>query len=133
MADAARTVIESERPGTWQTVGDRRVRLHTLPGSWAGSRAGTELRRTEKIVEELDSLLQPTREQRGDPLDIYLVDRIATDEPTNGAVDTSGTGRIVQVLQPDAPIEPIAWPVTRVLVARWFGAPAMAAGVVIDG
>src|SRR5690242_4958518 len=116
MAETTAATLESEEsPGTWQIQRDRRARIHTLPGSWAASQAATELRRTEKVIDELESLLQPEREQRGGPVEIYLIDRL-----TAGGLDapltTANPNQIVRVVQPDAPAEPIAWPVTRLLV-----------------
>ncbi len=130
MAQAISSDRIDDQPDTWETHGNRQIRVHALPGSWAASQVDAEARTADKVAAELESLLQPERARREEPLDIYLIDRITAGDT---ALEIDRAGRIVRILQPDAPAEPIAWPVTRALVARWFGETAAGAGVVVEG
>ena len=39
----------------------------------------------------------------------------------------------MRFVHPEAPCEPLAWPLTRELVARWFGERVAGSGAVVDG
>lgn len=120
-------------------VGDG-VTVHAAEGSFAGKRAAEELEQAERALRELEELLEP--EERGGTVDIYLVDPTA-DEPGEqlppdqvGQVvgdDAVGEEGIVRVVRPESVGDPIAVPVTRVAVGRWFGARAAGAGPVLLG
>lgn len=131
---------------TWQDHRGDRVTVHAPAASYAATRAPFELKAAEQIVAALERLLAPPSERRGDEIEIYLTDPVPVepgspsgDGTLNGAVshgatgETAGPAAILRVLQPEAPSEPIAWPLTRVLVSRWYGPDAGSAAVVVDG
>jgi hypothetical protein len=112
----------------WQTSVGKGVAVHAPEGSYPARRAAAELKEAERTVSALEELLSPPAERRG-PVDIYLADAIAADEPDGGRVDDA----LVRVVQPEAPGEPIAYPLTRTLVRRWFGPQAGSASLFVEG
>lgn len=130
MAQAISSDRIDDQPETWQTQRARRVHVHTLPGSWAASQAAAEAQWADKVVAALESLLGPDRSRHDEPLEIYLIDRVTAGDAAPVLADTS---RVVHIVQPDAPAEPLAWPITRALVARWFGVTAATPGPIVDG
>jgi ABC-type multidrug transport system fused ATPase/permease subunit len=114
---------------SWQTSAGRGVAVHAPEGSYPARRADGELREAERVVEALAELLSPPPDRRRDRVDVYLTDAIAADE---GQADVLGDA-IVCVIQPDAPAEPIAYPLTRTLVRRWFGPKAATASPFVEG
>jgi ABC-type multidrug transport system fused ATPase/permease subunit len=112
----------------WQTSVGKGVAVHAPEGSYPARRAAAELKEAERTVSALEELLSPPAERRG-PVDIYLADAVAADEPDGGRVDDA----IVRVVQPEAPGEPIAYPLTRTLVRRWFGPQAGSASLFVEG
>jgi ATP-binding cassette, subfamily B, bacterial len=128
----------------WRTFAGERVKVHALAGSYPARLGESELRHAERIVAELEKLLEPPRERRGGIVRIYLVDpagelptqrSTATDDRDGYGTlsNTVGDEAIVRVVQPETPSEPIAWPLTRMLIKRWFGPPAASAMVIVDG
>ncbi|MDQ2984854.1 MAG: ABC transporter transmembrane domain-containing protein [Actinomycetota bacterium] len=112
----------------WRIYEGDGVRVHAAEGSYASRRATADLHDAERVVKALEELLAPPAERRGGPVKIYLAD--AAGLATDGGVDQDA---IVRIIEPDAPVEPVARPLTRVLVRRWFGANPAAAAMVVVG
>jgi ABC-type multidrug transport system fused ATPase/permease subunit len=118
-------------PPIWRTYPGKRLTIHALEGSYAAKRASSELREAERVVAAFADILKPADEQAQNHIHIYLVDPIA--ETMVGSVIQAqhhtdqgqhGTARgdvIVRIIQPEAPGEPVAWPLARLLIPRWFG------------
>lgn len=132
----------------WQSASGRGFTLHAPAGSYAARHLDSELRQAQAIVSELVRILQPGDAVDPDPIEIYLVDPTldasileAPARPGNNGDSASEPYRepfasgstILKVVQPDAPGEPLAMPLTRVLIARWFGPYAASADVVVVG
>ncbi|MDQ2731742.1 MAG: hypothetical protein M3Y56_08800, partial [Armatimonadota bacterium] len=140
----------------WQTFPGKRVIVHAQGGSYASKQAPSELREAERAAAELEKLLQPGDRSRGAQVDIYLVDAIApvpaaiaardiqaSDSaknpirPVTDSLDESaqpmGENAIRRVVQPEANVEAITWPLTRVLIKQWFGPKAASAEVFVNG
>jgi ABC-type multidrug transport system fused ATPase/permease subunit len=121
---------------SWQTRSGKGVAVHAPEGSYPARRAAAELREAERAVGAIDELLAPAPGGGGEaPVDIYLTDAVVTDEQDADVAASFGADdeAIVRVVQPDAPGEPIAYPATRVLVRRWFGADAASASLFVNG
>src|SRR3712207_5099826 len=96
----------------WQTFSGESVTIHALPGSYPARLGASELRHAERIVTELEKILEPPREQRGGMVDIYLVEP-AGDLPIQRLTDaddrdsrntisnTVGNEALVCVIQPE--------------------------------
>src|SRR5215210_2237636 len=131
----SRSAISTAPPGSntpaWRTYSAKRIAVHAPDGSYAARRAATELREAERAVAALERLLEPGEDRSGARVDIYLADPVAMpagDSPVTGAPeDGAGIGlleggeAIVRTVQPEAPGEPLVYPLARLLVARWFG------------
>jgi ABC-type multidrug transport system fused ATPase/permease subunit len=85
------------------------------------------LRDADRAAAALERLLSPDREPDERRIEVYLVDRPLD---ADGPARTVTANAIVQVLDPEAAPESIVWPLTRLLVDRWFGA---ASDVVVEG
>jgi len=120
---------------SWQTRSGKGVAVHAPEGSYPARRAAAELREAERAVGAIDELLAPAPGGREVPVDIYLTDAVVTDEQDADVAASFGADdeAIVRVVQPDAPGEPIAYPATRVLVRRLFGADAASASLFVNG
>ncbi len=63
--------------------------------------------------------------------------KVKQTSPTAGLNDASllgvGPGAIVRVVQPEAPGEPVAWPITHLLASRWFDPGITSARFFLDG
>lgn len=122
----------------WRDNHGKLVTVHALSGSYADRRIQTELHDAEEVAEALVKLLEPPADRRGEPVDIYLTDPVTAapgvPPQPNGhdAVPASGTA-IIRIVQPEAPGEPVALPLTRTLIARWFGANAASSALFVDG
>ena len=126
----------------WRTFAGKRVTIHALTGSYAARRAPLKLREAESVVTALEDLLRPPTDKRRQPVDIYLTDPVA-DLPASlgGEQRTEVTDRqaardpnaLVSVMQPEASGEPLAGPLTRLLVARWIGPTALQATTFLIG
>lgn len=142
MADTLGGIAANEIEPTWREHRGERLSLFAPEGSYAMRRAEDELRAAERVSEALVDLLGPAAERdQSSPVTIYLTDPVgerglgAALDPEGGAGGPPGGEHeaIVRVTEPEAPGEPIAWPLTRLLVPRWFGPNAAAATVVVDG
>src|SRR5919197_2001430 len=119
-----RSVGDGRQALVWRTLRGRRIAVHTPQGSYASRRAPVELREAERIATCLADLLEPA----GQPpleLDIYLIDAV-------DAAPAHATA-IVRLVAPERPGEPIAYPLTRQLVERWYGPRALTAAPLVDG
>ena len=117
-------------PGTptevaWRSLSGKLVTIHAPEGSYAATRAPAELAEADAAVATLAELLQHDGAPDG-PVEIYLTDGAGL----AGDDDSVAGGRaLVRAIQPEAPGEPGAGPLTRRLGARWRGpgaAPALA-------
>jgi ABC-type multidrug transport system fused ATPase/permease subunit/pSer/pThr/pTyr-binding forkhead associated (FHA) protein len=127
---------------TWLATRGKGVVVHVPDGSYAASRAPGELREAERALAALKDLLRPADERKGDPIDVYVTDGFA-DLAADGSVPDSDGGRtsvgatgeraVVRIVQPEAPGEPVTWPVTRLAIARWFGSDAASADLLGTG
>ncbi|HMA33070.1 MAG TPA: ABC transporter transmembrane domain-containing protein [Chloroflexia bacterium] len=128
----------------WRTYAGKRVTVHAPAGSYAAQRAPATLREAEQVVEALEKLLAPPAARPGERLDIYLTDpcaelpaALAGPPPPSGAAAgpdaLPASTALVQVVQPEAPGEPLPWPLARRLIGRWFGANAATATLFVEG
>lgn len=115
-------------PG-WRTFSGKRVVVHAPAGSYAATRASAELAEADGAVAALAELLKPVAGAEGS-IEIYLTDGAGAPGDT---VAAAGPGAIVRAIQPEAPGEPVAWPVTQLLLERWLGPAAAAATAVPAG
>ena len=125
------------REHEWLSFGEGTVAVHAPKGSYAARRAPTELPEAERIVSELEELLEIPEEHRGTPVDIYLIDA-APSLSGDGALDPHATlvglsrdflgpDALVRAVHPDGADAPLTVALTSLLVARWFGEAAAAA------
>src|SRR4051812_44163658 len=118
----------------WRTYAGKRVTIYAADGSYAAKRAPLELREAERAIEALEKLLNPPDSKRdaGGRIEIYLTDPVVDLPANTGGAGTDGAASppplllenvspeaIVRVVQPEAPGEPVTWPLTRLLVPRW--------------
>jgi ABC-type multidrug transport system fused ATPase/permease subunit len=139
----------------WRTYAGRRVVVYAPHRSYVARRAPAELREAERAAEALDKLLGSPEKGTG-PLgrvDIYLTDPVV-ELPVGGvSLPTDGNGRvgatapspsvlqpeeagsnaIVRVVQPEAPGEPVTWPLVRLLLTRRFSAALASSPFLLDG
>ncbi len=132
------TVISEARPAApllaWQTHAGKRVTVHAPEGSYAARRAAEELEDAERAIAALEELLAPAGERAGAPVDIYLTEPVVEeDQQATDSSSAASQDAIMRVVQPEAPAEPMAYPLTRLLVGRWFGAGAASASLFVDG
>ncbi len=112
----------------WQDHAGRRLRIRAPAGSYAAGRAPEVLREAERVAEALEELLRPA--DTGARADLYLVDPVAGGA---GAGPAEAAGGGVLVAGSGEPPDPVAWPLTRVLVAAWFGPDAASAEAIVEG
>lgn len=113
----------------WRSFPGKRVTIHAPEGSYAATRAPAELAEADAAVTALAELLQ-LGGAPDEPVEIYLTDGtgLAGDEGSG-----AGGRALVRAIQPEAPGEPVTWPLTRLLVERWLGPGAAAATAVPAG
>jgi ABC-type multidrug transport system fused ATPase/permease subunit len=109
-----------------QPAQGRRVTVYAPEGSYAATRASQELLEAERALAALEQLLEPPRERRLEHVDVFLADT-----PSQLPAAPPERPAIARVLQPDAPVEPVAASLTRLVVPLWFG-PGAAAAVVFQ-
>src|SRR5438093_10147402 len=134
MANGPDQAPEASGPVTWRDYPGEGVVVHAAEGSYAGKDAAAELEQAERAMKALEELLEPG-DRTDPPIDVYLVDPAAHgagDEPppelgeeAHGG-DAIGEGGIVRVVRSEEPPEPIAVPIARFAVGRWFGPKAAA-------
>ena len=111
----------------WQEFAGQRVWVRAPRGSHAARMAPDLLRDADRAAAALERLLSPDRESDERRVEVYTVDRpLDADGP---AATVTGSA-IVQILDPETAPESIVWPLTRLLVSRWFSA---ASDVVVEG
>jgi ATP-binding cassette subfamily B protein len=128
--------VSGNVPLAWRTYTGKRCIVHALDGSYAAKQAQAELRKTERVIAALADLLKPADEARDAHIHIYLVDQTVESSvglPAQGNHRSDRAGVIVRLLQPETPGEPIAWPLARLLIPRWFGASVASATLFING
>lgn len=116
---------------TWERTAGKGVAVHVVEGSYPARRAALELREAERTVAALNELLAPMDDRRGEAVDIYLTDVGDGDEQNRSPAPNDEA--IVRLVQPDGPGRPIAYPLTRLLVHRWFGPQAASATLFVNG
>jgi ABC-type multidrug transport system fused ATPase/permease subunit len=118
----------------WKRYAGKRVAVHAPEGSYAARRAQAELREAERAVAALEKLVGPPA--GGDAAErthIYLSDPVAElpgDAGTGAAPSRDTLGRIVQ---PEAPGEPVALSLARLLMSRRLGWGDGSARVFVEG
>jgi ABC-type multidrug transport system fused ATPase/permease subunit len=128
----------------WQTYAGTNLTIHVPQGSSRAERAPEELRKAEQVVEALRKLLTPPEERAWEPVDIYLMDSMDPAPEAFSGAGSNGNGRerpkerpgdapILSTVHPEAAGEPLARPLTRHLVARWFGPDAASATLFVEG
>jgi ABC-type multidrug transport system fused ATPase/permease subunit len=141
--DVTDTLAQRVTPVSWQRFPGKRITVHAPAESYAVTRAPGELREAERAVGALEELLRPPEDRRLGRIDVYLTDTFS-DLTVDGSVsditrlgsdraEAIGRQGIVRAVQPEAPGEPVVWPLTRLLVSQWFGAGAEAATMVHTG
>jgi ABC-type multidrug transport system fused ATPase/permease subunit len=104
----------------WQEFSGARARVRAPLGSFGAEIGADVLREAERSTAELEAMLAPDEEKKGEPVEIYLVDRpTSEDAATPSTIETEKA--IVHIVEGDEPAEPITWPLTRFLIHRWFG------------
>ncbi|HMA34190.1 MAG TPA: ABC transporter transmembrane domain-containing protein [Chloroflexia bacterium] len=125
----------------WRRYPGKHVTVYAPEGSYAGKRAPAELHAAEQAADTLEKLLAPPPARRDASVAIYLSDPLAAPAAPalgaasgpDGVLAQMAATAIVRVVQPEAPGEPLIWPLTRQLVAAWYGSRAAAAPLLIDG
>lgn len=115
-------------PIKWQTFSGERVIIHAPEGGYAASQAPAELREAEKAVTTLERLLDQPRHDF--VINIYLL------EPENveaARKENRPHAFIERLTRPDAPGEPVTWPLTRYLVGQWLSLPSGQAALFVNG
>jgi ATP-binding cassette subfamily B protein len=96
------------------------------------------LEEADRTATELERLLGVSAKGEAAPLDILLVD--AAPPPAGAPVAAAGAAPVLtpgasppllRVISPEGPAEPLAAPMTRALVGRWFGPQAVEADTVV--
>src|SRR3954469_18448361 len=123
----------------WLRYAGRRATVLAPPGSFAARRAGEALREAERTVNALDHLLGAPSEG-ATRVDILLVDTVpgalsdgARPDLTGLELTPGAPPPLVRVVSPEGSAEPLALPLTRMLVGQRFGPRALAADTVLRG
>src|SRR5687767_8798523 len=114
----------------WRSYTGKRVIVHAPEGSYAARRAPTVMRDADRAADILEKLLEPPEAKRTGRVAIYLADRLSDQDLE---VTTGDDHRIVRLIEPEDPGNPVAWPLTRHLLARWFSPALEQAGPLPDG
>src|SRR5919202_2640104 len=147
-ADPGEAVMETPN---WREYAGKHVTVHAPEGSYAAKRAPAELREADRAFDALEKLLDPPDSKRGDAsrVDVYLADRLPPgigdrgqgtgsangpiSDPRSPIPMTEGSQAVVRVVQPEAPGEPVTWPLTRLLAGRWYGQAVASAALFLNG
>ncbi|MDQ3879140.1 MAG: hypothetical protein M3290_12450, partial [Actinomycetota bacterium] len=133
----------------WDEQVGKRVTIRAARGSIAAENASRYLRAADEIVGELQKLLEASKEQAAENVDIYLLDPLPEvpaaltggmaeapfgdeppDMPMGGEVGDNGVIHFVEAQEPPGAVGPA---IAELLVRRWFGYRAAMAGVLIEG
>lgn len=113
----------------WETFTDDGVTLRSPSGSVAARRTPDLLRQTGRAIDALGDLLEVEDDKRRTPVVVLLVD---TDPPpADGAAE--GAVTFGHVLRPEQSAAALLRPLTRHLLAHWFGPNAAASALFVDG
>ncbi len=133
--------------GTWRAFAGRRVTVFAPEGSFAARRAPAVLREADQAVLALERLLQPAAQPESAPVEVYLSDPMAGLPLAHEHAPDDGDGEhghdlpvvterglaIVREVLPEAPGEPLAWPLAHLLVSRWYGEEVAEGVAFLDG
>ena len=111
----------------WNTYRGRRVTLRAREGSYAARRAGAEVREADRAVTALEKLLDPADDKSNDPIVLLLCDPL--DSPPEEVL----AGAILRIVSPDSLGVPVAQPLARLLLGRWFGIGAADCPLLVIG
>ena len=111
----------------WNTYRGRRVTLRAREGSYAARRAGAEVREADRAVTALEKLLDPADDKSNDPIVLLLCDPL--DSPPEDVL----AGAILRIVSPDSLGVPVAQPLARLLLGRWFGIGAADCPLLVIG
>jgi len=132
--------VQSPSRAEWVRYAGRHATVLAPPGSFAATRAPQVLQEAERTVTELQRLLAVPARRAAASIDILLVDAAPTPAglpaiPAAAPPDlTDGAGPpLLRMVSPEAAAEPLAHPMTKALVAQWFGPQAAAAHTVVRG
>ncbi|MFN2595123.1 MAG: ATP-binding cassette domain-containing protein [Actinomycetota bacterium] len=131
----------------WDKHRGKRVTIRAAKGSIAAQMAARYLRPADDIVGELQKLLDATKEQTAEAVEIYLLDPLPDvpaaltggevddpfgepEGPMGGDVGDNGVIHFVQAEEPPGAIGPA---IAEFVVRKWFGYRAAMAGVLIEG
>src|SRR3954451_17321663 len=124
-------------PGAWWLSAVRRATVLAPAGSFAARRAGETLAEAERIADALDRLLGAAARPSGrfgTPLAGGAPRATGAAPPGPGPELTPGAPPpLLRVVSPEGASEPLAWPVTRMLIGQRFGTAALAADTVVRG
>ena len=112
----------------WKIYPGERVAVRAPQGSYPERRAAAELSEAERAVAALEELLAPPPDRSEAAIDIYLTDAVAGGTPLPEAA-----GAILRIVSPEAPGEAIVYPLSELLVRRWFGPQAASASLFVNG
>src|SRR4051794_36135715 len=134
------TVAEKPHDGAaWLRYAGRRATVLAPAGSFAVRRAAEVLSEADRTASVLDRLLGGAP---GAPsgLDIMLVDPVPASVGDGAQPHLAGLELtpgapppLLRVVSPEAAAEPLAWPLTRMLVGARLGPRALAADTVLRG
>jgi len=132
--------VQSPSRAEWVRYAGRHATVLAPPGSFAATRAPQVLQEAERTVTELQRLLAVPARRAAASIDILLVDAAPSPAglpaiPAAAPPDlTDGAGPpLLRMVSPEAAAEPLAHPMTKALVAQWFGPQAAAAHTVVRG
>ena len=137
MADPAPSVSAAAQ---WLRYQGRRATVLAPPASFAATRGPQVLQEADRTAAELERLLAVPAADPVPPLEILLVDDAPP--PPDGALVPAGPPLaltpgapppLLRIVSPEGAPEPLARPMTRWLVAQWFGPQAAAADTVLRG
>lgn len=111
---------------SWQEFQGKRVVVHAMRGTYAATKAATELREAEAVIESLEKGLELKPDHRTDPIALYLTDPVpVSDDEVTGYQFTPALSEqgLVRILQPDAPAPSLAESIVQYVIPRWLGNP----------
>src|SRR6185295_9821596 len=132
--------VQSPSRAEWVRYAGRHATVLAPPGSFAATRAPQVLQEAERTITEAQRLLAVPARRGAASIDILLVDAAPSPAglpatPAAAPPDlTDGAGPpLLRMVSPEAAAEPLAHPMTKALVAQWFGPQAAAAHTVVRG
>src|SRR5262249_21410448 len=101
--------------------------------SYAARRAPAILHDAQRVLDALNRLLAPDPANPRDTIDLYVADACPSEPDCLPTPSGFGGEGIVVTVQPEAPEVPIAAPLTRRWLARWFGADVASTRLFVEG